>query len=67
MYGWNALGETWELPPFWRIIKALDHTLFYSFGIFERLAIFRIIHLMRFHSDPTPEGAAGLPGFFNSR
>jgi hypothetical protein len=66
--GWDSIGEAWELPPFWQIIRRLDENLFFLFDPIERLGVFRIMHLlMRYHSDPSPQRASTLPSFFNSR
>lgn len=68
IHGWDSIGERWELPPFWQIIRQLDENLFFLFGPVERLGVFRIVHLlMRFHSDPSPRRAATLPPFYNSK
>ncbi|KAH6675803.1 hypothetical protein B0J14DRAFT_587348, partial [Halenospora varia] len=68
LFGWDALGELRELPPFWRNIRQLDEKLLFDVNTVERLAIFRIMHLlMRFHCDPSSERAAKLPPFFNSK
>lgn len=68
LQGWDSIGEKWELPPFWQIIRQLDENLFFLFGPVERLGVFRIVHsLMRFHSDPSPQRATTLPPFYNSK
>jgi hypothetical protein len=68
LHGWDSIGESWELPPFWQIIRQLDENLFFMFDPIERLGVFRIVHLlMRFHSDPSAKRASTLPKFFNSK
>ena len=68
LHGWDALGNERKLPPCWRIVRKLDRTLFHTFDSIPRLVLFRLIYLLlRFHSDPTPETAASLPSFYNSR
>jgi len=66
VWGWDSIGERWELPPFWQIIRQLDESMFFLFGPIERMGIFRIVHLlMRYHADPTPERAATIPPFYS--
>jgi hypothetical protein len=66
VWGWNSIGERWELPPFWQIIRQLDESMFFLFGPIERMGMFRIVHqLMRYHADPTPERAATIPPFYS--
>ena len=64
--GWNSIGERWELPPFWRVIRVLDELIFGKFNPVVRLASLRVVHLlMRYHSDPSPERAKNMPKFYN--
>lgn len=68
MFGWDSIGESCELSPFWRIIRQLDENFFRLFGPIERMASFKIMHtLLKFHSDPTVQRAATLPNFYQSR
>ncbi|KAN0110725.1 hypothetical protein V8E51_007112 [Hyaloscypha variabilis] len=64
--GWDSIGEPWELPPFWRVIRVLDELIFGKFSPVVRLASLRVVHLlMRYHSDPPPERAKNMPKFYN--
>ncbi|KAE9372563.1 hypothetical protein N431DRAFT_558371 [Stipitochalara longipes BDJ] len=64
--GWDSIGERWELPPFWRVIRVLDEVIFGKFNPVVRLASLRVVHLlMRYHSDPSPERAKNMPKFYN--
>jgi hypothetical protein len=64
--GWDSIGEPWELPPFWRVIRVLDELIFGKFNPVVRLASLRVVHLlMRYHSDPSLERAKNMPKFYN--
>jgi hypothetical protein len=64
--GWDSIGESWELPPFWRVIRVLDELIFGKFNPVVRLASLWVVHLlMRYHSDPSPERARDMPKFYN--
>jgi hypothetical protein len=64
--GWDSIGESWELSPFWRVIRVLDELIFGKFNPVVRLASLRVVHLlMRYHSDPSPERARNMPKFYN--
>lgn len=64
--GWDSMGERWELPPFWRVIRVMDELIFGKFNPVVRLASLIVVHLlMRYHSDPSPERAKNMPKFYN--
>ncbi|KAH6661911.1 hypothetical protein B0J14DRAFT_312630 [Halenospora varia] len=64
--GWDAIGPPSKLSPLWRTIRHIDEALTHIFGEVERLALFRMMHLLlRYHCDPSPTRAAVLPSFYS--